>query len=58
MNEFRLLKKAELVQILGRSKSTIDRMIAAGKFIKATHDGPRWRSDIVQAWIVDQTKAA
>ena len=59
-NQVRLLKAAEVCEIVGLSRQHIYRMIALGQFPRAIPLSKRargWRSDEIDAWIEGRTIA-
>jgi prophage regulatory protein len=56
----RLLRQPELIAVVGLSRMTIEREIAAGRFPRPIYPTPAtkaWRSDEVDAWIASRTQA-
>lgn len=53
-SEFRYIRKAELINRTGLSRSTIEREVAAGRFPKPYKLGARvvaWRSDEIEGYL-------
>lgn len=56
----RLLRQPEVLAVVGLSRMTIEREIAAGRFPRPIYPTPAtkaWRSDEIEAWIADRTQA-
>lgn len=52
--DFRLLNVSQVMALVGISRATVYKRVAAGQFpapIYPAPNCPRWRSDTLQAWI-------
>lgn len=57
----KLLKRSEVIDLLGVSKSTLVRWVQAGRFprpIYLTADTPRWAQDDVSDWLAKREAAS
>jgi prophage regulatory protein len=55
--ELRLLRLPDVIRRVGLSRSMVYQLVAAGRFpapVRLTSRATAWRSDAVQAWIVER----